>query len=70
MGRLASSNDRGGGEEEDEGRYLNGLKEGEELKMRQCSDFVKYPVRWYILAIYSLFGNMQVISSSSLSSGS
>ena len=56
------------GEEEEEGRHLN-KKEGVELNMeekeeeakeRVCSDFIKYPSRWYILAIYALFGNMQV----------
>ena len=56
-------------EEEVEGRHLN-EKEGVELKMaeekeeeakeRVCSDFIKYTSRWYILAIYALFGNMQV----------
>ena len=66
MGHPASSNVRGGVvEAEEEERHLNGVKEGTS-KERQCSDFIKYPVRWYILAIYSLFGNMQVIRSSSL----
>ena len=55
-------------EVEEEGRHLN-KKEGVELNMeekeeeakeRVCSDFIKYPSRWYILAIYALFGNMQV----------
>ena len=55
-------------EEEEEGRHLD-KKEGVELNMEQkeeeakervCSDFIKYPSRWYILAIYALFGNMQV----------
>ena len=55
-------------EDEEEERHLN-KKEGVELNMeekeeeakeRVCSDFIKYPSRWYILAIYALFGNMQV----------
>ena len=54
-------------EDEEEERHLN-KKEGVELNMeekeeeakeRVCSDFIKYPSRWYILAIYALFGNMQ-----------
>ena len=69
MGRLESlSNVRGGGgEEEEEERHLKGIKGESSLKERECSDFIKYPVRWYILAIYSMFANMQVISSSSKS---
>ena len=67
MEHPASSSDRGGGdgeEGEDEGRHLKGVRVGS-LNERECSDFIKYPVRWYILAIYSLFANMQVISPSS-----
>ena len=55
-------------EEEEEGRHLTKMEGGElnmeqkeeEAKERVCSDFIKYPSRWYILAIYALFGNMQV----------